>query len=445
MKAALKFIVPLLVFVVTFSVIFFGLQFIFHIKNQPKPVFLKVMGFWDPKVFNTLKEQFQEQNPQITIEYEQKDPTRYFPNLKADLATTSTPDVFWWHSGWGPELKQYLDSIPSGIISSSDYEKTYYPVTKTDMQINGSYRGIPLEIDGLALLYNKDIFSSNNFSETPKTWLTLRENYVPSLTLRNDKQIFSSAVALGSVVNVENFPEIVGLLLLQNGVSFTNNGAVTLYQDKNTAANNLAIDAVNFFYLFTKKDKTWDNTLPNSIEAFAKGKTAMILLPAYKIPQLQTELKQNNLKLNFGVAPVPQLPAAAPVSWASYWALGVSSNSQEKEASWKLVNFLSQPYSLRTVYKMETAMTGFGRAYPRVDMAKEQTTDPYLAAYLTQAPYAKSWFLNSDTYDNALDDNVVGLFKDALTKIENGGTTSSVLQKLNSDLSPILKKYGVVN
>lgn len=445
MKTALKFIVPLLVFIITFSVIFFGLSFLLQSKSEPKPVFLKVMGFWEPKVFNTLKKQFQEKNPQITIEYEQKDPKRYFANLKVDLATSRTPDVFWWHSGWGPELEQYLASLPPEILSSSDYEKTYYPVTKIDMKQKGSYRGIPLEIDGLALLYNKNIFSSKNFSEVPKTWLTLRENYLAPLTLKNDKQIFSSAIALGSIVNVENYPEIVGLFLLQNGVNFTDKGILNLYKEKNTTVNNLAIDAVNFYYSFTKKNKTWDNTLPNSIEAFAKGKTAMILLPAYKIQALEAELKKNNLKLNYGVDPVPQLPDAQPVTWGSYWSLGVSNTSLEKEASWKLVKFLSEVDSLRTVYKMETEMKGFGRAYPRVDMAKEQTTNPYLAAYLTQAPYAKSWLLNSDTYDNGLNDNVVAEFKKALAKIENGGTTGEVLKKLNSDLNPILKKYGVVN
>src|SRR3990172_2091326 len=118
MKTALKFIIPVLVFLVAFSVIFFGLEVLFQTKREPKPVFLKVIGFWDPKVFNPLKTQFQNKHPEITIEYEQKDPKRYFTNLKADLATTRTPDVFWWHSGWGPELKQYLASLPSAVLSS---------------------------------------------------------------------------------------------------------------------------------------------------------------------------------------------------------------------------------------------------------------------------------------------------------------------------------------
>ena len=444
MKTACKFILPVIVFCITLLITLFGLGFLFQTDKKVDPIFLKVVGFWDPKVFNSLKKEFQEQNPQITIEYEQKDPKRYFPNLKADLVTIKTPDVFWWHSGWGPQLEKNLDPLPPETLSSASYEKTYYPVTKTDMAVKGTYRGMPLEIDGLALLYNKSIFASSNFTETPKTWTTLREKYVPSLTLRNEKQIFASAIALGSVVNVENYPEIVGLFLLQNGVVFTNKGALILYSQKKSKSNTAASEALRFFYLFSNTDKTWDNTQPNSIEAFAKGKTAMIILPAYKIHDLEAMVKKENLKLNFGVNPLPQLPGNQPVSWASYWALGVSNKSPEKAASWKLVKFLSGPESLRKVYRMETEMKGFGRAYPQMDMAKEQTTHPYLAAYLTQAPFAKSWFLNSDTFDNSLNDSVIAEFKKALARVEKGEGPGDALKKLVITLSPILKKYGIV-
>lgn len=444
MKTAVNIFVPFLVFVVTFCLIFFGLGFIFQGKTQAKPIFLKVVGFWEPEVFNILKKQFQEQNPEITIEYEQKNPKRYFANLKADLATNKNPDVYWWHSSWGFQLEPFLAELPPEILNSNQYEKTYYPITKTDMKVKGSYRGIPLEIDGLALLYNKSIFASSNFSEAPKTWLSLREKYIPSLTLRNDKQIFASGIALGSIANVENFSEIIGLFLLQNGVSFTEKGKLTLYDKKNKEGAVLASDAINFFYLFSRKDKTWDNTQPNSIQAFARGKTAMIILPAYKIHKLEDILKTENLKLNFIVEPLPQLPESQIVTWGSYWALGVGEKSQKKNAGWKLVKFLGEPESLRTVYEKESEIFGFGRAYPRKEMAREQTTHPYLAAYLSQANSAKSWFLNSDTYDGGLNDEVVAEFKKTLAKIENGSDTSGSLKKLTVELSPILKKYGVI-
>lgn len=448
MKTARKILIPVVVFVVTVFAVFFLLSFIFQTNNQPKPIFLKVVGFWDPKVFNSLKKEYQEKNPTVTIEYEQKDPKRYFVNLKADLDTKreTSPDVFWWHSGWGSELATELDSLPPQIMSREVVEKTYYPVTKTTLQIKGTYRGLPLEIDGLALLYNKDIFASANFSETPKTWTTLRNNYVSPLTLRSQKDIFASAIALGSVVNVENYPEIVGLFLLQNGATFTQKGKLTLYVDKEQTNNALSSQAIDYFYDFAKSNKTWDNTLPNSIEAFAKGKVAMILLPAYKIHDLKGFVKKENLKLNFAVSPVPQLPGNQPVSWGSFWSLGVNSKSQVKSDSWQLAKFLTSETTLRKIFQLETALYGFGRAYPQIDLAKEQTTNAYLAAYLAQAPYAQSWYLNSDTFDGGLNDQVIAEFKKALAAVENGNTGSTeTLKKLTKNLNPILKKYGVVS
>lgn len=440
MKTAPKIILPVLVFFITILLAILGLNAIFLTEKPPKPIFLKVVGFWDPKVFNSLKKEFQAKNPEITVEYEQKNQERYFANLKADLVSPKNPDVFWWHSGWGPELASHLASIPASVLTTSDYENIYYPVTKnegTDMKINGTYRGIPLEIDGLALLYNKTTLAASNFSEPPQTWLTLREKYVPALNRADSKRIFTSAIALGSVENVESFSEIIGLFLLQNGVEFTKNGELIF------SKGTLAVDAINFYFQFSKKTRSWDNTQPNNVEAFAKGKTAMILLPVYKIPQLLAVLKNENLVLNFGIAPVPQLPESVPVTWGSYWALGVGQNSLEKGSAWKLVKFLSSPESLRQVYAQESAANGIGRAYPRVEMAKEQTTNQYLAPYLTQAPDARSWFLQGDTFDNGLNDLVIAEFTSFLGAVETGKTSSNSVGSLAKKINPILIKYGV--
>src|SRR3990172_862049 len=145
MSTAKTKILYIILFLVTLVVTYFVLTLIFKRESEPKPVFLKVVGFWDPAIFNTVKKDFQEKNPEITIEYEQRQKENYFPTLKSDLANKdTTPDVFWWHSGWGPELGKSLAALPESVMSASEYEKTFYPITKTDMKLAGSYRGLPL-------------------------------------------------------------------------------------------------------------------------------------------------------------------------------------------------------------------------------------------------------------------------------------------------------------
>ncbi len=445
MIPAKNVILSLIAFAVVVVVVFLGLSFVFPKEKTPEPVFLRVVGFWDSEVFKVIKKEFQDKHPEVTIEYERKNPERYYENLKADLAKeTGSPDLFWWHSGWGPALRSNLSNLPENVMSQKDYANTFYPITKTDLRLNGTYRGFPLEFDGLALLYNKKTFASRNFVEPPKTWTTLNQDYVPSLTSSNQKQIFTSAIALGSVGNVENFSDILGLFLLQNGVEFVKNGELNLYKNKVKDDNKLAIDAVDFYFSFSKKARTWDNTQPNSIEAFARGKTAMIVLPLHKIHNLAAYLRKESLTLDFGVEPVPQLPDSETINWGSYWALGVSQNSKKKEAAWELAKYMVEPDSLRKVYKNETEKNDFGRAYPRVDMAKEQTTHPYLAAYLVGAAKAKSWYLQDDTFDSGLNGSLIGIFKKHLTNAETSASTDSSMKKLAAEIEPLLKKYGVV-
>lgn len=445
MSTAKKILLYLAVFFVTLGLTYLTLYLAFGRNRPPKPVTLKVVGFWEPQVFSAVQKEFQAKYPHITLEYETRPKENYFANLEADLPNEqTTPDVFWWHSGWGPQLRENLDKLPDEIMSTTEYEKVYYPITKTDMKIAGSYRGLPLEIDGLALLYNKALLSAKNFNEPPSDWASLRQIYGPALTSRDKDRILSSSIALGSAKNVENFSEILGLFLLQNDVEFIKNNKLTLLESESSRGTNLASDAIDGYTAFSKQDKVWDHTQPNSIDAFAAGKTAMIILPAEKIHTLLETLTKQNLKLEFAVVPVPQLPDSETITWGSYWALGVSDASQKKEAAWQLAQYLASPEALRVVFKLESDNKIFGRAYPRVDMAKEQTTNPYLAAYLTQAPKAKSWYLHSDTADSGLNDAIVVEFEKEVAEIESGRSTSSSLDAIVENVEPILVKYGLI-
>ena len=69
MSTAKTKILYIILFLVTLVVTYFVLTLIFKRESEPKPVFLKVVGFWDPAIFNTIKKDFQKKNTEITIEY----------------------------------------------------------------------------------------------------------------------------------------------------------------------------------------------------------------------------------------------------------------------------------------------------------------------------------------------------------------------------------------
>ena len=52
------------------------------LTKAEEPIFISYVGLWDPEVINPLKVEFQRQNPNVTIEYEQKNQDLYFETLK---------------------------------------------------------------------------------------------------------------------------------------------------------------------------------------------------------------------------------------------------------------------------------------------------------------------------------------------------------------------------
>jgi multiple sugar transport system substrate-binding protein len=415
--------------------------------KKEEPVFISYVGLWDPEIITPLKIEFQKQNPNVTIEYEQKNQTLYFETLQNLLSKEKPPDIFWWHSGWGPMLKDDLATMSESVLSTSEYEETYYPVTKADAKIGGAYRGVPLGIDGLALIYNKNLLSDAKLAKPPKTWSELQRYYVPALNKYDKKKgIIRSTISLGTANNISNYSEIVGLLFLQNGVSFVKDGDINIHESLAANGDNLGQKTLEFYASFVTKTNDWDNTQPNSIRAFAIGKAAMIILPAYKIPTLQSQIKAAGGKVKFGVTNVPQPPEISPVTWASYWLSGVSAKSEHREESWKFIKFLSEPENLKKLFKKELEIRKIGRPYPRVDMEKELRGDKLLSPYVAQAKSAKSWYLHSDTTDKSLNDKLIEKLSVAVTKMsQKKGSSKGALNNFADQAKGLLVNYGVIS
>ncbi|MDP2670906.1 MAG: extracellular solute-binding protein [bacterium] len=440
MKRFLPFIIVGLVLFLVLSIV---LVLFFSRKKAPGPVVLHYLGLWDPEAINPLKEEYQKKNPNIIIEYEQKNASSYFSFLNKALGEKNGPDLFWSHSGWLPVLGSHLASLPDEIYSSSEFEKTFYPLVKESLKSNGSYRGIPLEIDGLALVYNKTLLKAKGFDSPPKDLDSL-VNMASVITNYDDRgKIKTAGVALGSSKNVDYFSEIVGQLLLQNKVSFIKDKKNFLASNSSLDGRNLGADALLVYLNFASKYKVWEAILPPSLEAFAQGKVAMAFFPAYKLAEISEIAKDKGVKLSFGVAPVPQVVESDPVSWGSYWANAVNAAGENQLEAWKFAKFLSEESALKKIFILETKIRGLGRAYPRVAMAAELTGDPLLAPYVKQAPFAKTWYLNSDTGEDLLNGKIVESFRKWLDLSATSDDQLGSIITIAKEIEPTLEKFGL--
>jgi multiple sugar transport system substrate-binding protein len=392
-------------------------------------------GLWeDPATVQPLIDAYQSQHSGVKINYIKESPQDYRERLTSSLAKNAGPDIFSFHNSWVPMFKGSLDSLPPGVMNPADFAKTFYPITSSDLTSGSSIVGIPLEYDALTLFINQDIF--DKAGKTPPTsWDDFRA-LAKQLTVKDDKGVITQAgAAMGRTENVDHWPEILALLMLQNGV------------DMGSPTGTSAEGALTYFTLFSTTDGVWDATLPSSTQAFAAGKLAMYIGPSWRAFDIQSQ----NPNLKFKTVGIPQLPKDSPsqpdVTYATYWAQGVWSGSSHKAIAWDFLKFLSTQDSLTKLYQNESKVRSFGEPYPRTDMASLLTDHPIIGSIISQAPGAVSWYLDSRTFDGptGINSQMINYFGDAVNAVADGKSTpDKALATVAQGVAQVLAQYKLV-
>lgn len=389
-------------------------------------------GLWeDTNTVQPLIDAYQQAHPGVKITYVAQSQQDYRERLTTALAQGGGPDIFAFHNTWVPMFRNDLDTMPSSVMSASDYAKTFYPIASSDLTNGSGIVGIPLEYDALALYINTDIFDKSG-KTPPTTWDDLRV-LARELTVKDDQGVITQAgVAMGRTDNVDHWPEILALLMLQNGVDLSN------------PTGPAAEGALTFYTLFTTDDGVWDATLPQSTQMFSSGKLAMYFAPSWRAFEIQNA----NPNLKFKTVPVPQLPKDNPsqpdITYATYWAQGISARSANKARAWDFLKFLSTQDSLQKLYQNASKVRSFGEPYPRPDMANLLADHPILGSITAQAPGAQSWYLASRTFDGptGINSQIDNYFGDAVNGVVSGTTTvTQALQTVASGIAQVLAQY----
>ncbi|AKM80980.1 MAG: hypothetical protein UT13_C0001G0016 [Candidatus Pacebacteria bacterium GW2011_GWF2_38_9] len=388
-------------------------------------------GLWeDSQILKQVIADFESKNPSIKIDYRKQSHQDYRERLQQAIDSGNGPDIFRYHVSWVPMLSTSLAAMPSSVMSLTEYKQIFYPVASTNLQVGGQIVGIPMMYDGLALFYNKEMLKTANL-DVPTTWAELRTAAnrltVPSnLNERRSDNITRAGLAIGNAGNVDNFSDILALLIIQNGGNPAN------------ANSQYVKDAITFYTNFVKQDKVWSDRLANSTTAFARGDVAMILAPSWRVH----EVKNLNPNLDFAVARVPQLDTENPASWATFWAEGVSAKSKNKDAAWAFLKYLSTPEVLRKFYNDASQYRAFGEVYPRTDMASELQSSELVGAYLADAPIAKSWYMSSFTHDNGLNDQIIKYYEDAINAVLSSTSVEKALETAATGVTSVISKYS---
>ena len=423
----LKAIIGLAVFLVVLLIFLLLILPRFKGKKIEK-VTLTYWGLWEEA--SSMQEviaDFQRQNPTITISYSKEDQKDYRERLVTRIQNGVGPDIFRFHNTWLPQLSQILLPLSSDVISPSEFAKAYYPVTQTDLIKNGAIYGIPLEIDTLALYINTDLFEAAGV-KAPTTWDEFQK-ISRQLTVKDEQgKIKTSGAALGTFDNVTHAPDIVSLLLVQNGADIRN-----LSQTSKAAS-----DALTFYTSFSKSsDLVWDASLDPSILSFGKGNLAMYFGYSWDV----FLLRAMNPNLKFQIVEVPHL-FSRDVSIASYWVEGISQKSKHQKESLLFLKYLAEKTTSVKKYTAEAKTRLFGEPYARIDLANSIQDNIFVAPFIKQAKRAQSSFFAGDTYDNGLNARMNGYLGNAVRSVLENTSPDSAVETLSHGVTQVLQQYG---
>jgi len=97
--------------------------------------------------------------------------------------------------------------------------------------------------------------------------------------------------------------------------------------------------------------------------------------------------------MNMGVAMVPQVNTAAPLTWGSFWMYAVPKNSKNSEAAWNFINYISSEEQELVKFNASSSYRAYGAPFSNVSLMNEvqsSSVSQYLTPVLMSGPYAKS-------------------------------------------------------
>lgn len=406
-----------------------------------QPITLNYWRVWDgPDAFADLIAQYNRKHPFVKINYKKLAYDEYEDALIEAFASDRGPDIFSIHNTWlgKYQAKNLIGSVPAKttmaypVVKGTIKKEVVYETATTnsittknikDYFIDTVYDdivrrakngavgeqifGLPLSVDTLVLYYNKDLFNNAGITAPPEYWNREFQQNVKKLTKQNNQgEIIQSGIALGGSDNIARSTDILSLLMMQNGTTMMDNGVVKFHQRAEGAKDKSpGLDALRFYTDFSNPAKevySWNNGLDDSLKMFIDNKLAMMLGYKYMLSEIQARAP----KLNFGIAPLPQIEGnTQKVNYANYWVEVVSNNilsdpnnlkkgsvytKQKYNTAWNFIQFMANKNNV-SLYLNKTK-----NATVLKSLVDKQKEDDEMTIFADQILTAKSWYLGKD-------------------------------------------------
>lgn len=367
-------------------------------------------------------------HPHVSIKVTTMRAENYERELLTALAVSRGPDMFSIPNLWLTAWKSKLLPIPaetvvatqtvnaqkqivtvmrkSPAITMLELRNTYVEgvtfdvikfaqaASEEDQPVERIY-GLPLSFDTLALFYNKDLFKKAAIEKPSATWRDVQD-HAEKLTVTasgDEKVVVTSGVAIGGGKNVLYATDILAVLMNQNGARLSDDNGFArfnVYTDETRGKPSPpGLDALLFYQGFANPGTlgySWNDSMPLSLDAFVGGRAAMY----FGYPEDMRKIRERAPRLDFGVAPMPQIDPTKPRNIARYPVEVVSQKTTHPNEAWDFLQFLARQEQVSgwlSSVKRPTALRA---------LITPQLTDPDIAPFAGQVLTGRSWYRGKD-------------------------------------------------
>lgn len=380
------------------------------VQEKLKPIELTYWRVFDDQdSFDDIITAYKLVHPNINIVYRKFRIEEYEQALLEALAEDRGPDIFSVNES---DLRKYqtkLEPMPTEISMAYQYttgtikkevayeirtkkspslreiKANYADTVYNDVVLDGQIYGLPLSLETLVMFYNKDILNKSGVAQPPKDWKDFQEAVQKSTKFDTTGKIIQSGAALGTGYNIERSFDILSTLIMQNGATMTDGNNYATFSNATGDKYFPGIEAIKFYLDFSSPVKSvysWNIDMPNSFESFLSGKTTFIFGYNYHLPSIRSR----SPKLNFGVAPIPQINPGNPINYANYWVESVSKKSTHQNEAWDFVIFATNKDNVVSYLKTTKRPTALK------ELLNSQTDDEDLYPTSIQTLTATNWY-----------------------------------------------------
>ncbi|MFC3655931.1 sugar ABC transporter substrate-binding protein [Xanthomonas hyacinthi] len=298
----------------------------------------EVVRFWamgrEAEVVAELIPEFEKEHPGIHVDIQNIPWTAAHEKLLTAFAADGLPDVCQLGNTWIPEfaaldtlqpLQPYVDT--SKVVDPKDY---FAGIWDTSV-IDGQLYGVPWYVDTRLLFYRKDMLKDAGVEKLPQTWAEWEQ----------------AMAAVKQHVGPKRYAILMPINEFEQQLSLGLQLDDPLLRDHNNYGNFRSPGfrkALGFYANMFEQGwapKMSETQISNVWDEFFNGFYAFYISGPWNIREFR-KLEPAALKGQWGTMPLPG-PSGPGAGIAGGTSLVIFRKSQQKDAAWKLIEFLSRP------------------------------------------------------------------------------------------------------